>query len=777
MSKRNLYSDLPADLSAALDKQGLSTEGVVIWANADMDIDCTFRMHVFVLTRTHLIHGSAPEHTTRRTMTGFGKPDAIHYDTFVWDTYELSSLTEPTIDNLVVGGMFHITIDGIDTPLVAYTNSYGPRMHKLKDLFAKMLEGKELTEEQLTERDREQVCPKCGSPYPNKDRKICPKCIDRRSIFLRLFSYFKPHWGMLAVISLLSILNSLCNSIWPYLNGTILYDMVLSEDMGVIGEYMPSVTSFFTWLLILALTMAGLKLLQQLFGIVQGRIVANIVPNVVSRVKSQVFESIQSLSVSFFSKRQTGSLMTRIVDDAGSISELFIDGLPYLLPNVLTVVFSCYVMFSTNWLLALVATLVLPPAFIFVGKLEPLLWHYWSKQHQTNRNLRARVNDNLVGARVVKAFGQQDQEMARFSKANVRVQDAQMDTVRFDTKFHAIFWVAKNASVMLVWAIGAMIVLNLTGSSMTYGTLITFVGYVNLLAGPLDFFSYIFRWWAHSMNSAQRIFEIIDSQPDVVESLNPVHVDSLKGDIRLENVSFSYEPNKKVLKNVNLHVEPGKMLGIVGKSGAGKSTLVNLITRLYDPTEGNIYLDGINVRDMSFADVRRNIAFVSQETYIFRGSIYDNIVYGKPDASPEEVLSAAIAASAHNFICKLPDGYDTIVGSGGRSLSGGERQRISIARAILANPRILILDEATAAVDTETEKNIQSALSKLIVGRTTLSIAHRLSTLRDADDLIVLEDGEITEHGEHGDLVRQKGAYYKLLQIQSKALAMRGIED
>ena len=777
MSINKLYSDLPADLLKALNNNSIPCQDPIIWANADMDTDCTFRMHVLVLTRTTLIHGSAPEHTTRRTMTGFGKPEAIDYSTFTWETFELSTLSNPTVDNLVVGGLFHVVINDVDTPLAAYTNSYNPRMHKFKDLFNKLLEGKEITEDQLIERDREQICPKCGSPYPDKHRKICPKCIDRRSIFFRLFAYFKPYWGLLVVVSLLSILNSLCNSIWPYLNGTILYDNVLSKNMGKIGEYFPSVTDFFQWILILALTMAGLKVLQQLFGIIQGRIIANIVPNVVSKVKSQVFESIQSLSVSFFSKRQTGSLMTRIVDDAGSISELFIDGLPYLLPNVLTVIFSCYVMYSTNWLLALVATLVLPPAFIFVGKLEPLFWHYWSKQHQTNRNLRARVNDNLVGARVVKAFGQQDQEMARFSKANNRVLDAQMDTVKFDTKFHAIFWIAKNASIMLVWAIGAMIVLNLTGSSMTYGTLITFVGYVGLLAGPLDFFSYIFRWWAHSMNSAQRIFEIIDSQPDVVETLNPIPVDTLKGDIRLENVSFSYEANKKVLKGINLHVEPGKMLGIVGKSGAGKSTLVNLITRLYDPTEGNIYLDGINVRDMSFADVRRNIAFVSQETYIFRGTIFENIAYGKPDATKEEVLQAAIAASAHNFICKLPDGYDTMVGSGGRSLSGGERQRISIARAILANPRILILDEATAAVDTETEKNIQAALSKLIVGRTTLSIAHRLSTLRDADSLIVLEDGKIIESGEHGQLVRQKGAYFKLLQIQSKALAMRGIED
>jgi ATP-binding cassette subfamily B protein len=219
------------------------------------------------------------------------------------------------------------------------------------------------------------------------------------------------------------------------------------------------------------------------------------------------------------------------------------------------------------------------------------------------------------------------------------------------------------------------------------------------------------------------------------------------------------------------------MLGIVGKSGAGKSTLANLITRLYDPNSGHIYIDGIDVRDMSFADIRRSVALVSQETYIFRGTIFENIAYANPNADKRAVLNAACAAFAHDFICKLPDGYDTFVGTGGRSLSGGERQRISIARAILADPRILILDEATAAVDTETERNIQSALEKLSVGRTTLSIAHRISTLRDADMLVVVEDGKIVEQGTHDELIRKKGTYFKLVQIQSEALKFRGIGD
>ena len=280
------------------------------------------------------------------------------------------------------------------------------------------------------------------------------------------------------------------------------------------------------------------------------------------------------------------------------------------------------------------------------------------------------------------------------------------------------------------------------------------------------------------MTAAQRIFEIIDAKPDVVETVEPVRPEKIKGGLKLENVTFGYRESREVIKDMTLEIEPGTMLGIVGKSGAGKSTLANLITRLYDPNSGHIYIDGVDVRDMAFDDIRKTVALVSQETYIFRGTIYDNIAYANPKADRKAVLEAAMAASAHDFICQLPDGYDTYVGTGGRGLSGGERQRVSIARAILADPRILILDEATAAVDTETERNIQNALEKLTVGRTTLSIAHRISTLRNADKLVVIEDGKIVEYGTHDELIRQKdGTYFKLVQIQNKALKMRGIGD
>ncbi len=750
-------------------------KNILLVVPSDMDTDCNFRKHLLVLFSDALLIGKSNHITSVLERGSDVRVEKWDLSSFSWEKIDVKDIKSSSVDKFVVGGMLSIEISEGIKPVVCFTNGYNGKIRKLCEIIKSLNNGEVIDDKKLENDEREIFCPKCGTPYPDRHRKICPKCMDKRSVFMRMFSYFYDYKFQLLLISLLCILGALFNSVWPYLNGSMLYDGVLSKDPNAIPFI--SLDNPAVLLLILAITMALAKILQQLFGVFQGFLVAFIVPKVICKVKNDVFKSIQTLSVSFFTNKQTGGLMTRIVEDANSISDIFIDGLPYILPNLLTIVFSCIAMFNSNWMLALVAVIVLPILLIISIKLDPIMWHYNSRQHQTTRNMRARINDNLVGARVVKAFGKQDEESLRFDKVNNNVYSTNLDQVGFYTKYNLLYFVAKNLSVIFVWGLGAFFVLKIFGMEMTYGTLITFVGYVTLLAGPIDFFSYIFRWWSSSMNSAQRIFEIMDAKPEVFENPNPIKSPQIDGEITIDNLTFSYEENKDVLKNISLHVPSGKMLGIVGKSGAGKSTLVNLISRLYDPKEGNIYLSGMNIRDLSFSDIRKNIAMVSQETYIFKGTIFDNIAYADPNADREAVINAAISASAHDFICKLPDGYDTVVGSGGRSLSGGERQRISIARAVLANPKILILDEATAAVDTETERNIQAALKKLIKGRTTLSIAHRLSTLRDADSLVVFENGEIIEQGTHEELFKKKGTYYKLLQIQSKALAMRGISE
>ncbi|MEE1012060.1 MAG: ABC transporter ATP-binding protein, partial [Acutalibacteraceae bacterium] len=298
---------------------------------------------------------------------------------------------------------------------------------------------------------------------------------------------------------------------------------------------------------------------------------------------------------------------------------------------------------------------------------------------------------------------------------------------------------------------------------------------LEMLRGPFSFLSWVSNWWARCADSAQRVFEICDAKPEITEKEDAVSFENLRGDIEINELEFEYEPARPIIKKLSLEVKAGDMLGIVGKTGAGKTTIANLIARLYDAKEGCVKIDGIDVRDLKLTELRRNIGLVSQDIYLFIGSIADNIRYAKPDATMDEVIAAAKAASAHDFIMKLPDAYETRVGAGGQRLSGGERQRISIARTIIQNPRILILDEATAAMDTETERNIQNSLTKLKSGRTTIAIAHRLSTLRDADYLAVISEGKIVEYGTFGDLIKQKGEFYKQYKIQSEALKTIGI--
>ena len=516
------------------------------------------------------------------------------------------------------------------------------------------------------------------------------------------------------------------------------------------------------------------KVLLQVLGIIQGVCTAQIATEVMAKLKSQVFDSMGRLSISFFTKRQTGGLMTRVSDDADEISSFFIDGIPYFFINVGTIIATCVIMLVLSPLLAVASIVLMPVLFYISYHLMPRLWHYYGKRHRANRRLNGQMNENFTGARVVKAFGQEEQEIERFKKNNGRVREAELDLARFDCQFSALYYLVEDLLSFLVWAVGSALIIS--GSNMELGLLITFSGYVGQLKWPLEFMSRIFRWYTNAMNSAQRMFEIIDAVPEVKEAPDPVRPETLRGEIELKNVTFGYEPNKPILKDVSFHVEAGEVLGIVGRSGAGKSTLVNLISRLYDAGEGEVLVDGINVKRYGFKELRKNVAMVSQETYIFVGTVAENIAYARPDASREEIIRAAVQASAHDFICKMPQGYDTILGPANRALSGGEKQRISIARAILANPKILILDEATSAVDTETELAIQKSLEQLEKGRTVLSIAHRLSTLRNATHLIVIDDGRVTESGTHAELMAKKGTFYKLSELQTKALAMRGVE-
>lgn len=771
-----IQNKIPAGVLKRLAGRGIDKDDILLFSMTDMTLDGAFARGCVLATKeTVFVFTGRPNASEVYSFKGIGnREDALNVSGEDWEerSFRLEEIEKLEVMRTVGGGVLYAV--NPDRQLAGFTNLYMGEMMRITKLFRTLKDKGELTEEDLKREDKEEYCPKCGTMYPDKERKICPKCMNRKSIFVRTLLYFKKYIPKIAVMFLCYIGTALLNLVWPYFSGTVLYDKVLAKNeefLELIGHPGMRFAVLLFWIVLI---MVVSKVLMQAIGIIQGVFTAKIVPYVVRDMKSSVFEALGKLSVSFYNSRQTGGLMTRVLGDAERVTGFFIDGLPYLFINVFTIICSVVVMFRMNWKMALIGVIIVPIIFTVSFRMMPRLWQFYGRRHRAERSMNSRLNDNLTGARVVKAFGQQSSEMERFGKSNVRIREAEMALVGYDNRYYALYVTFENLASLLIYSLGAYFIL--TTDNMELGVLITFTGYMNQMNGPLDFISYVFRWFADSMNSAQRMFEIIDAVPEITEAPDAIHPESIRGDIELKNVTFGYELHKPVLKNISMKIEGGKMLGIVGRSGAGKSTLVNLISRLYDPQEGQITLDGIDVKKLGFKELRKNVAMVSQETYIFMGTVAENIAYANPEASRDEIINAAVLASAHDFICKMPDGYDTIIGASGRNLSGGERQRISIARAILANPKILILDEATASVDTETEKAIQSSINLLIKDRTTISIAHRLSTLRDADYLVVIDNGEITERGTHDELLELKGTYYKLKELQTKALALKGLE-
>ncbi|HBA47516.1 MAG TPA: ABC transporter [Lachnospiraceae bacterium] len=776
--------NLPKSFVSIAGKYGIEKKDILFAAMADFDADYRFADSIVALTREKLILAAYPyREKTEYRFGGYGgwqfaeemeKKDMALAGEPAIQIFELKDIGKMEVLRQVATGVLVAEIDGVERNLCHFSNTRMEMFLRICSLAEKIKKGEEISEEDLNVKKGKECCPKCGMIYPDQERKVCPKCMDKKSILMRVVSYFKPYTKYLAVMVLCYLGTALLNLAWPYLSGTVLYDQVLARNEEFLTFLHLPAGRFTAALTMLVIAMIVTKIVIQGLGILQGVLTAKIAPEVVATLKSQVFSSMGRLSISFYSKRQTGGLMTRVSDDAEEISSFFIDGIPYFFINLGNIIAMSIIMFCLNPLLALVSLILMPLLVVLSYRMVPQLWHFYGKRHRANRRLKGQMNENFTGARVVKAFGQQEQEMKRFSKNNGKVKNAEMDVARYDIRFFALYFAVEDAINFLVWAVGGAMMIS--GSSIELGLLLTFSGYVGQLKGPLEFFSRSVRWYTECMNSAQRMFEIIDAVPEVKEVPDPVRPDELKGEIELKNVTFGYEAHKPILKNISFHVNAGEVFGIVGRSGAGKSTLVNLISRLYDAQEGEVLVDGINVKRYGFRELRKNVAMVSQETYIFMGTVAENIAYARPEATREEIIRAAVQANAHDFICKMPEGYDTLLGSSSRSLSGGEKQRISIARAILADPKILILDEATSAVDTETELAIQKSLERLEKGRTVLSIAHRLSTLRNATHLIVLDDGRLTESGTHDELLARKGTYYKLSELQTKALAMRGIE-
>ncbi len=676
--------------------------------------------------------------------------------------YEYSSFEEIHNEDFINTGQFVVKRDGEFYPVAFYTNSVGRTASRFTMVVNKLRDKKELEEDDFKTMGDDNVCPTCGKPYKDPRRKICPKCMNRRAIIIRLLGYLGKYKFAVALMGVCMVMTALVGVLRPYVSGATFYDEVLTKGGKYYGMIIPIV-----------LALMGLEITRLVINIFKEWIAAKVSANIVFDIKSQIFASMQNLSMSFFSKQHTGSLMNRINNDAEEICFTILWRMPDMVINILTLIGTATVMIMMNPLLSLIVVIPVPFTIYMMKAQFPKFRKVKNASWQKRSKLNSVINDALGGIRVVKAFGKETSEIDRFDKASGELYDASIKEGIRGAKTFPVMGYITSLGGLFVWAVGGAQVMD-QSNVMTFGMLMTFVGYMGMVLGPIDSLVNSIDWITECLNCAHRLFEIIDRKSDVEIAKTPVRMDDIEGDISLKNVTFSYEPNKPVLKNINLEIKKGEMIGLVGHSGAGKSTITNIITRLYDVDEGELLIDGVNIKRIHPDDLHKRIGMVLQETHLFSGTIMENIAFARPDATYDEIVSAAKLANAHDFIMKLPDGYETELGRRQNNLSGGERQRINIARAILLDPRILILDEATASVDTETEMQIQEALNTLIKGRTTIAIAHRLSTLKNADRLVVVERGEIAEMGTHKELEELGGIYAGMLGKQKEALKIRG---
>jgi ATP-binding cassette subfamily B protein len=757
---------VPGTIQGCLEEHELNHRPVLISVDTDFSLDGQFERQWLVVTSDHLnIVGSEGQSTQTDA-------DCRLLSSHAWSVAE-SFRTVAGVGS----GLLQMKSHGHWVDMLRFSNGLANRFHKVSRCLEQIREAKangtdrdgivRLLAVQTEEPIDPPRCPSCSLRLSTKEES-CPRCMEKGQILGQIGNLLWPHRRGALVLCGLTVLGVIAELVPPKLQQYMVDHILNSPTVSSIGDGTSTNSGqvpFPTALLVVVLALAFSRILLSLVSALKGQISTAIGTGLTGTLREQMVQKLQRLAVAYYDRHQVGSMLSRVAHDSEVLHGLMHQLTGGFLLQTVQLVGVGAMLLWLNPKLAMFTLipvpLVIAGSWVFWRKVYPRYYRLWDA---SSRQMSV-LGGMLSGIRVVKAFAQEDREFAKFQKASDHLKQWRQWVEYTNAWYSATMSMVFSLGGLIVWYIGGRDVI---GNEMTLGELIAFLAYLAMFYAPLSALSNFTSWLTSFLSGSKRVLELLDTPVAIQESLDPAHWPDPKGRIEFRNVTFGYDRNQPVIKDVSFQVTPGEMIGIVGRSGSGKTTMVNLLGRFYDVQEGSVLVDGIDIRELPIQTLRQRLGIVFQDSFLFRGTIWKNLSFGRPSTSIEEGLVAAKAAGAHDFIMRQSLGYETMLGEHGAGLSGGEKQRLSIARTLLYDPRILILDEATSNIDAEAEKCIQEALEVLIHGRTTIAIAHRLSTLRNADRILVFDRGRLIEEGSHFELLSRDGTYARLVRIQTQ---------